>query len=196
MKRISALSTVALFALAACGGDSQTSEQAPAGEAETPAAETAAAPAGELSLPGWFQMDAASRTVTLNITAGATSDNQYWNYNGYYGGTGTIVVPEGYLVTINFTNDDPAMAHSLGVDARTGGFPASFSDPTPVFEGGITTNPTSLTEATLPGESETISFTAATAGEYSLVCYIAGHALTGMHIGFTVSAEGEAGFRS
>ena len=194
--RISALMTAVLLGMTACGGSEpaqQSGEEAPAA-----AAEPAAAPAESqaLTTPDWMSMDEAAQTVTLNITAGQTSDNNYWNYNGYYGGTGEIVVPAGYTVTINFANNDPGMAHSIGVDSRTSGFPSMFTDPTPAFEGGMTENPTSLTEATMPGESETITFVASEAGEYSLVCYIPAHALTGMYIHFTVSAEGEAGFRS
>jgi uncharacterized cupredoxin-like copper-binding protein len=34
---------------------------------------------------------------------------------------------------------------------------------------------------------------ASEAGEYSMVCYIAGHAVSGMWIKFVVSADGEAG---
>lgn len=194
MKRRSALSTAVLIALVACGG-SEPAEQA--GQAEEPAAAAEAAPAAEMGLttPEWFQFDEAANTVNLTITAGATAENNYWNFNGYHGGAGEIVVPEGAQITLTLVNDDPAMAHSIGVDSRTGGFPASFTNPTPVFPGAMTEDATSLTDATLPGESEAISFTASRAGEYALVCYIPGHALTGMYLKFTVSASGEAGFR-
>jgi uncharacterized cupredoxin-like copper-binding protein len=51
-----------------------------------------------------------------------------------------------------------------------------------------------MTDATAPGGgAETITFTASDAGEYSLVCLIPAHAATGMWMGFTVSAAGEAG---
>ncbi len=188
--RIKALSAALVFGLAACGGDS--SEPAPqAAPAETPAAQPAA-PAG-LQSADWFQVDHDAQTVTIDLTAGATSASNYWNYNGYHGGTGGITVPAGYTVTINLTNQDPAMGHSVGVGERMGSYPQSFTDPQPAFEGGITSNPTSMTESTLPGETESITFVAATAGEYALVCYVIGHAATGMWLPFNVSAEGEAG---
>jgi FtsP/CotA-like multicopper oxidase with cupredoxin domain len=192
--RNSAFLTAALFGLAACGGG-EPAPQADEAPAEAAPAAEAAAPSA-LATPDWMTVDEAAQTVTLNITAGQTADNNYWNFNGFYGGTGEIVVPVGYTVTINFANNDPGMAHSIGVDARTSGFPSMFTDPVPAFEGGISANPTSLTDATMPGESEVITFVAATAGEYSLVCYIPAHALTGMYVHFTVSAEGEAGVRS
>lgn len=190
--RTSALMTAVLFGLAACGGSepAQTGGEAPA---ESAPAEAPASSA--LTVPSWMTVDEAGMTVTLEIAAGQTADNNYWNYNGYYGGAGEIVVPAGYTVTINFQNNDPGMAHSVGIDSRTSGFPSMFTDPVPAFEGAITANPTSLTEATMPGESETITFVASEAGSYSLICYIPAHALTGMYLPFTVSADGEAGFR-
>jgi plastocyanin len=183
--RITVLSTVLLVGLAACepGNDND----APANDRPAPAA--------ALTTPDWFQVDHDAQTVTMDIIAGSTSANNYWNFQGFHGGQGLIVVPEGYEVTINFTNQDPAMAHSIGVDARTSNFPANFSQPQPVFPGAISENPTSLTESTLTGESETITFTAARAGEYSLVCYVPGHAVVGMWVHFNVSADGEAGVR-
>ena len=195
--RLSVLSTALIFGLAACGGSEPADSSAEA-PAAAPAAEAAApaASGGALSTPDWMAVDEAAQTVTLDIVAGQSADNNYWNYNGFYGGTGEIVVPAGYTVTINFSNNDPGMAHSIGVDARTSGFPSMFTDPAPAFEGAISANPTSLTDATMPGESETISFTASEAGEYSLVCYIPAHALTGMYVRFTVSADGEAGVRN
>lgn len=198
MNRFAAFTT-ALLLLAACGGGEPAQEEGmemESGEAQSGAMEAESAePAGQLSMPEWYQVDHDAQTVTLEITAGATQENNNWNFNGFYGGSGEIVVPEGYEVTVNFTNDDPNIAHSIGVDNRRGSFPGSFSNPTPVFEGAMSTNPTSMTDATMPGESETITFTASEAGEYSFVCYIAGHATIGMWVPLTVSAEGEAGVR-
>jgi sulfocyanin len=140
----------------------------------------------------WFHVDQANETVHMTITAGATDAKAYWNFNGAADGNMTITVPEGYTVMIDFKNDDPAMAHSLGISSMTGGFGASL-DPTPAFAGAITGNPTSMVDATMPGEEESISFVADASGEYSMVCYIPGHAATGMWVRFNVSAEGEAG---
>jgi hypothetical protein len=73
--------------------------------------------------------------------------------------------------------------------------PPAMLDLTPVFEGAISQNPASPTESTTPGETESLMFTAGQAGEYSLACYVPGHAVSGMWIGFTVSDSGEAGVR-
>jgi sulfocyanin len=196
MKR-TAFATALLLGLAACGG-SEPAQEAPA-ETSEPAAETETAPAGEsqmasteLSMPDWYQMDGES--VTLDIVAGSTPAGNYWNYQGYQNGAIDIVVPVGANVTINFSNEDPNMAHSVGISE---GFdsPPAVVEPVAVFEGAISSNPTSMTEGTLPGQSETITFTADEAGEYVMVCYIAGHAVSGMWVNFTVSADGESGVR-
>ncbi|HSM04039.1 MAG TPA: sulfocyanin-like copper-binding protein [Longimicrobiales bacterium] len=189
MKRF-ALSTALLFGLAACGGGEPAADAPAEGAESAPAAQQPAAAPGEMTMPEWFQMDGTA--VTLDIVAGATNKGNYWNYNGAQFGEMTITVPVGAEVTINFSNQDPNMAHSIGISPGFDSAPAMV-DPAPVFAGAISSNPTSLTEATMPGEAETITFTASEAGEYSMVCYIAGHAVSGMWVHFVVSADGEAG---
>jgi len=193
MKRFTTLSLVA--ALAACGGGEPAQDQPasqPAAAAAQPAETTAAAPSGEMTMPDWFHVDQAAKTVHMTITAGATDALNHWNFNGAHNGSMTITVPEGYAITIDFKNADPAMAHSLGIIAATSNFSAMLQ-PDPVFPGAITENPTSMTEATLPGTETTVNFTASTAGHYSMVCFIPGHAATGMWVHFNVSSDGSAG---
>ena len=191
MKRFS-LSTALLFGIAACGGGEPADTSEAATEA-APAATEAAAPAaasGEMTMPSWFTMDGTN--VSMDIIAGATDRGNYWNYNGVQFGEMTITVPVGANVTINFSNEDPNMAHSIGVSPGFDTAPAMV-EATPVFDGAMSSNPTSMTDATLPGQSETITFTASEAGEYTLVCYIPGHAVSGMWIRLVVSADGDAG---
>lgn len=182
------LATLAAFGIVACGGEGG---EAAEGGTQTEAATQPAG--GGMTTPDWMTVDHDAETVTLQIEAGSSDANNYWNFNGYINGGATITVPVGYAVTIEFTNRDPAMAHSIGVSELTSNFPPMFENPQPVFAGAISSNPTDQAQATQPGRSETISFTAGTAGEYSLVCYVPAHALSGMWIGFTVSADGEAG---
>jgi sulfocyanin len=150
-------------------------------------------PAAEMTMPDWFQVDHDAETVEIDLVAGATSANNYWNFQGYHGGAGSVTVPAGYTVTINLINEDPNMGHSVGVGEMRASWPSNFSEVTPVFEGAVTSNPTSMTESTMPGETETITFVADAAGEYALICYVVGHAAAGMWMPFNVSAEGEAG---
>lgn len=146
-----------------------------------------------LETPEWMLVDDAAKTVTLDIVAGMTGANNNWNFNGLTTGEATIVVPEGYAITLNFTNKDPAMTHSVGVSTMEATWPPMFTTVTPVFPGALSKNPTDMASSTMPGESETLTFVADKAGDYALVCYTPAHAVTGMWIGFTVSADGRSG---
>lgn len=149
--------------------------------------------AQELTTPDWMQVDDDAQTVTMQIVAGTTDENRSWNYNGYYDGNVDIVVPEGYEITIEFSNEDSSNPHSLGIGQPAEGMYPPDVDPTPVFEGAITRGATSKARATQSGASETITFTADTAGEYAMICYIQMHAAMGMWTHFTVSGDGESG---
>jgi uncharacterized cupredoxin-like copper-binding protein len=193
MKRSSALSL--MVALAACGGG-EPAQTPPAEQPAAAAPATAAAPTlGEMTMPDWFHADDAGKTIHMTITAGATDLKNYWNFNGYTDGNMAITVPVGYSVMIDLVNKDPAMAHSLGVSTVTENF-AVVDPATVAFPGAITANPASMTEATLPGETESITFTAATAGSYTMLCFIPGHSAVGMWVHFNVSADGTKGVQT
>lgn len=207
-RRLLSAATAFVFAFtaAACGGggeqpadDAGTTggEQPAAGQQQAPAGQQGGqqAAAGQLSTPEWMQVDQANQTVTLDIVAGSSNANNSWNYNGYHSGNATIVVPEGFEITINFENADQVNPHSLGIDTRVGNYPAVFQQTQLAFEGAVTEGATEMAAATQPGQSETITFTAAKAGEYAMVCYVPAHANQGMWILFNVSADGQAGFR-
>lgn len=185
-----------LFLLAACGGgepaDTDQPEAAPGEEAAPAAPSAPSIPSGDLTVPEWYQVDHDAQTVSMTLTAGSTPDNNYWNYNGAINGEWAITVPEGYEITIELVNEDPNMPHSAGISSELQNF-AVPPAPDPVFEGAMTENPQSMVDATMPGESETITFVASEAGNYSLVCYVPGHSAVGMWLYFTVSAEDEAG---
>lgn len=186
--RIKALSAALIFGLAACGGDDAADQPTP----DTPDTATEA-PTGEPGHPDWFVVDEDAQTVTIELVAGQTSAQNHWNFNGYLLGDAEIIVPEGYEVTIEFSNEDPGMGHSVGVGERASSYPSSFSSPQPVFEGAMSSNPTSMSDSTMPGESETLVFTVDSAGEYALICYVTGHAQSGMVLDFTVSDDGTHG---
>jgi sulfocyanin len=185
------LSTILVAGLWACGGGA-TDE---AVEADTTAMADTAAMAdhdmgGAMSVPEWMTIDETARTVTMEIHAGASDVNNYWNFNGLYAGHGSISVPQGYSVTINFTNADPTQPHSLGIDEAQESWPATFDAPEPAFAGAITPD---ATVGTAPGGTASITFTADAAGDYTMVCYVPGHAVAGMHIPFVVTDSGTPG---
>ena len=151
------------------------------------------ADAQDLEMPDWMKVDNDAKTVSVEIVAGKTDAANNWNFNGFVNGETSVVVPEGYTVTLTFTNKDPNMVHSIGVGERMDTYPPMIENPTPVFDGAMSSNPTDMVNATKTGASETLTFTADKAGDYALICYIPAHAATGMWIGFTVSADGKAG---
>ena len=188
--------TLSAVALLGCGGGAGETDQA------SPAPAPAPAPAAEMAAPSgtmaaeWISVDDGARSVTIQLIAGETDVNNRWNFNGYANGEATVVVPVGYSVTSNVENRDPVNAHSVGVLEKAASYPAVFDDATPVFDGAITSNATSMTESTAPGGgTESITFTASAAGEYALVCPGPAHAVTGMWIGFDVSDSGDSGLR-
>ena len=185
------LAAAIVIGLSACGGGG-----APASEPNAAPPADAPAPAATVEtfgMPDWMQVDSGAETVVIDLVAGLTDDNNRWNFNGVHSGRGGITVPAGYTVTVNFQNTDGAMAHSVGVDAKSDSYPNVFSDVVPQFAGGVTADPTSMMDATMPGEAEQLTFVADAPGEYVLICYVTGHAALGMWIDFNVSADGEAG---
>lgn len=206
MKRFPILSTAVLVALAACSGGktssnnaasskpaSQPAAQKPAAQ-QPAAAQAPAAATAPLTTPKWFKYDKANNTVDMTVTAGLTDAKNYWNFNGGHDGDMIITVPVNAKVTIDFKNADKNMAHTLGIVAQTSGFSATPTNP-PVFAGAQTT-PHSATAGIDPGKSQILHFTASKAGRYAMICYMAGHAATGMWIYFDVSASGQAGVQT
>ena len=182
------LGLVVVGGLIACGGGG--TEEEGTTEADTTAAETTTTTTAGLTTPGWMLVDATSQTVELEIAAGSDAVNNYWNFNGLYAGNGSITVPQGSTVTINFANADPAQPHSVGVGEAMDSYPAMFENPQPAFAGAITAD---ATTGTAPGGTATVTFTADSAGEFAMICYVPGHAVAGMVIPFIVSADGSSG---
>lgn len=144
--------------------------------------------------PDWMKVDHKARVVQIDLVPGRTDLNNHWNFNGYFKGNATITVPQGYKVVIRFRNADPSFPHSVGIGQPMEQYPPLFEKPSPVFGGAMSTNATSLTESTKPGEQETISFTADRVGDFVMLCYVPAHAVAGMWIHFRVSAQGDAEF--
>ncbi|MSR07321.1 MAG: hypothetical protein EXR93_09695 [Gemmatimonadetes bacterium] len=144
--------------------------------------------------PGWFRVDHSARTVTMTIAAEQDASHISWNLNGFMNGNGTITVPEGYGITINFFNLDN-LAHSIGVLEHWVIEPSATPDSIPAFPGAVSSNATSSTGATREGASETITFVASRKGRYVLMCLVPSFATGGMWINFNVAPGREAGVR-
>ncbi len=92
----------------------------------------------------------------------------------------TIVVPVGATVTVQFVNADSDTSHAWLLTPAQPPFPfmAMMSTP-PAFAGAFAPPLGDPTSAGLP--SETLTFTAATAGAYTYLCPVPGHAQQGMY---------------
>lgn len=198
-----ALTACGVSTACAPGGDAPVEEgDAPVEEGDAEATTTpepdddatGADPSGPLTMPDWFSVDHDARTVSMTVTVGATPDNNHWNYNGQTDGALAVTVPQGYEVTIDLVNQDPAMGHSLGISREVSDFTTPPA-PDPPFDGAITEDAASMITSTMPGETESVTFVADEAGHYSMVCHVPGHSAVGMWLHFYVSADGEAGVR-
>ena len=136
--------------------------------------------------PSWLTWDAASKTVTIAITAGSTSTNSKWNFNGASHGDMTITVPVGAKVIVDFTNNDAGNAHSVGVVVPKQPVPAS-------GDGMAFLAPTAYSvpfvRGTPRGRRERFEFKAEKAGSYWLFCGVPPHGSGGMYVKFEVSSK-------
>lgn len=139
--------------------------------------------------PSWLGWDAPSKTATIAITAGSTSANSKWNFNGASHGDLTIIVPLGAKVVINFSNDDAGNAHSVGVVVPKQPIPSSgdgmtFLAPTAYSVPWVRGSPR--------GKTERFEFKAEKAGSYWLFCGVPPHGTGGMYVKFEVSLKAKA----
>ena len=151
----------------------------------------AAAPApaqGDHLSPSWMKVDAASKHVTFDITAGFNANNGALNFNGYYTGGMTVTVPVGWSVDIRFRNNDAMLPHSLLVTKPypKDGFPEHAGVEAVAIPKAYTNNPDQGIPS--PG-TDTLSFVASAAGDYDFLCGAPGHAQAGMWTKFIVDAS-------
>ena len=150
-----------------CGGDG--------GQADPPGTTGSDAP------PSAIRIGENDRVI-LEIVAGETHENSYWNLNGLHGGTGNIRVPLGAEVEVDFRNADPAMAHSLGVTAWADPFPSDFAPIEPAFPGAMVNEVGSDAGGIAPEGRSVFRFKATREGRFAVVCFVPGHAAVGMYI--------------
>ncbi|GEM_PF-754512 len=117
---------------------------------------------------------AVQKTAELTLVASKTEANGGFNFNGYGKGALTITVPVGWKLLIHYRNDGN-LRHSLDVAPFAGTQPDKAPDP--AFPGASTKD---AVDGIGPGQEETVSFVAATAGKYEFLCGALGHAQAGM----------------
>ncbi|MEA2724756.1 MAG: hypothetical protein QOH59_2527 [Gemmatimonadales bacterium] len=124
--------------------------------------------------------DAASKTVTFALEAGAPGAAGPFNFNGYSNGGATLTVPPGSTVVMNFVNLD-GTPHSAEVIADKDPMPNMGGDP--AIPTAYTTN---VTQGLPQGGKDVIRFTAPPTGSFRIFCGVPGHGLSGMWIRFKV----------
>jgi uncharacterized cupredoxin-like copper-binding protein len=147
---------------------------AAAASAQSPA--PAPAPAPQMTV------DSATRTVTFDLIAGATTENASLNFNGYKAGRLIFTAPRGWTVVFEFTNRDKNLPHSAQVISAAR--PPMRAAP-PAFPGATSTDPEAGVASTHP--MEPIRFVAATAGDFMVFCAVPGHGMAGMWVRLVVA---------
>lgn len=127
----------------------------------------------------------APKTVKLVIIAAYNAANYGMNFNGFAKGGAQYVIPQGWQVVVNFTNNSP-VPHSAIVVERS--FVRKIQMGEPAFKGAST--PTPL-RGTTGKKGVEFRFTAEEAGDYALACGFPAHSANGHWIGLEVSATAE-----
>lgn len=135
--------------------------------------------------PSWMKVNAPAKSVALDIVAGSNANNGALNFNGYYGGDMTIVIPQGWTVKVTFTNHDGMLPHSVLVTKNYA------KDEIPPQAGvgelavskAYSNNPES---GLSPNEHDDFSFKATKPGDYLLFCGVPGHGVQGMYVNLKV----------
>jgi sulfocyanin len=126
----------------------------------------------------WVSWNAANKTVTFTLEAGAPSSSGPFNFDGYSNGKATLVVPAGSTVVMNFSNHD-GTPHSAELIPDQDPMPNMAGDP------AIPAAYTKDVDQGLPqGGTDVIRFTAPPSGTYRIFCGVPGHGLSGMWIRF------------
>lgn len=137
--------------------------------------------------PAWMKADAAAKRVTFDIIAGFNANNGALNFNGYFTGDATIVVPTGWTVALEFKNNDAMLPHSLLVTKPYG--PDQFPDLAGVNDVAIPRAYTDNPEEGIPApKTDKVEFAAKNPGEYYFFCGAPLHGKGGMWIKFKVDA--------
>ena len=135
--------------------------------------------------PAWMKPDIGARKVTFDIIAGFNANNGALNFNGYFTGDATIVVPVGWTVEIGFKNNDAMLPHSLLVTKPYA--PDHFPDLAGVSDVAISRAYTDNPEEGIPApKTDKVQFAAKNPGEYYFLCGAPGHGKGGMWIKFKV----------
>jgi len=141
--------------------------------------------------PSWMKTNAAGKLVVLNVIAGFNANNGALNYNGYFTGDMTVVVPAGWTVEIDFKNQDAMLPHSLLVTKPYA--PDHFPEKAGVNDVAIPRAYTDNPEEGIPSpKTDTIRFVTKEPGDFLFLCGAPAHAQGGMWTKFKVDPAAAA----
>jgi sulfocyanin len=151
---------------------------------------TPATAAQEQLVPTWMTVDAGAHKVTIDVVAGFNPNNSNWNFNGYYDGDITVVVPEGWQVEITLTHRDGEAPHSLVVMANPGtdNLPLQAGREQGAFPRAYSRSPE---QGIAAGDHDTIAFQTNKSGNFLWFCGVPGHGQSGMWTRFAVNGDAE-----
>jgi hypothetical protein len=148
--------------------------------------------AGEPFVPSWIKNDPAAKTVAMEIVADWNQVARYAkdnirtdiiDFNGYWGGNLTIIVPTGWSVKIEFINGSQSFRHSLMVTRvyAQSEMPVKLRAEDAIW--GAYTDPP---EGIYTNDRRQLDFVAQQSGSYFLACARQTHLMDGHWIGFEV----------
>jgi len=142
-------------------------------------------------VPSWMKIEKSAHLVRLNIIAGWNANNGALNFNGYFSGDMTVVVPVAWTVDIAFKNTDGMLPHSLVVTKPFK--PDEMPDLAGVKEVAIPRAYTNNPEEGIPApKTDTVRFATKDAGEFYFFCGAPGHGHGGMWTRLKVDPSAEA----
>ncbi|TXR49434.1 sulfocyanin-like copper-binding protein [Phyllobacterium endophyticum] len=150
------------------------------------------AQAAEPFVPSWIKNVPAAKTVAIEIVADWNQVERYRrdnirtdiiDFNGYWGGNLTIIVPAAWSVEITFINGSLSFPHSLMVTRvyAQSEMPVKLMAKDAIW--GAHTDPP---EGIKYNERRQLNFVALQAGKYFLACARQTHLMDGHWIGFEV----------
>jgi sulfocyanin len=141
-------------------------------------------------VPSWMAIDVGAKKVQMDVVAGFNANNSSWNFNGYYEGGMTVVVPEGWHVEITLSNRDGGVPHSLVVMADPGDaeLPLQAGREQAAFARAYSKSPEQGISA---GDQDTIAFKTDKTGDFLWFCGVPGHGQSGMWTRFAATRDAE-----
>ncbi|NOQ64242.1 MAG: hypothetical protein GQ582_07000 [Methyloprofundus sp.] len=137
------------------------------------------AKANEL-IPDWMSYDIEKKQVSYQLIAAKNANNNGYNYNGYYQGNITLIVPSEWLVNISLNNGDANAVHDIILTE-----PFADDDMPDELTGEFAALKRAYISPLYANETDSLKFIAKQ-GAYWLFCGVKVHGINGMWIKLTV----------